>query len=68
MSVLVAVCCGELLSPTWRVNVYALEADGVPEIVPVVAARVNPGGRGSEFGAMPHVYGACPLLAAKVAE
>jgi hypothetical protein len=64
----VAVCGVELLSETWIVNMYALDEVGAPEIVPVVAARVRPGGREPEPDAMPHVYGAWPLFAAKVAE
>lgn len=39
------VWAGELLSVTVAVKLYVPLADGVPEIIPVVAARVSPVGR-----------------------
>ena len=44
-----AVCRGELLSDTCTVKVYWLLAEGVPEMLPVIAASVSPGGRAPEL-------------------
>jgi hypothetical protein len=39
------VWAGELLSLTAAVKLYVPVVDGVPEIMPVVAASVSPGGK-----------------------
>ena len=59
---------GELLSETWMVKLYTLAVVGVPVIEPVVADSVSPAGRGPELDPNPHVYGARPPVAVRVAE
>ena len=62
LSALVAVCARAL---TWTVKFEVPVAVGVPEITPVLAVSVSPGG--SAPLAIDHVYGGVPPLAASVA-
>jgi len=52
-------------SIAWIVNEYVPAMVGVPEIIPVVEFSASPGG--SCVPAVPHVYGATPPVADKVA-
>jgi len=54
----VAVCTGLLESVTITVKVKVPWVEGFPEITPVVAFRVRPGGRAPEL--MENVRGAVP--------
>jgi hypothetical protein len=60
------VCTGFPLSVTVAVKLDTPVTDAVPEIVPVVAARVNPAGRLPEV--IDHVYAGVPPLARKACE
>jgi hypothetical protein len=61
-----AVAMPLALSATCAKKLVVPAVVGVPEITPVLAANVNPGGKMPEL--MLHVYGAVPLVAARVAE
>lgn len=56
-----AVFCGVLESATWIVKLNTPAADDVPEIVPFVEFKVNPGGRLPDTTAQ--LYGAVPPIA-----
>jgi hypothetical protein len=60
------VCTGLLLSVTVKVKVDIPLSVGVPEIVPVVDAKVSPAGRLPEV--IDQVYAGVPPLAVRVCE
>lgn len=65
MRLAVAVCAvGRVESVTSAVNGKLPVTVGVPEITPVVAAKLNPAGRAPEL--MLQVYGAVPPLSESV--
>jgi len=65
-SALVAVWAGELESVTMAVKLKVPAVVGVPEMAPVLALRVRPGGRVPVE--IDQVYGVVPPLAVSVAE
>jgi hypothetical protein len=60
------VCAGEPLSVTVAVKLYVPLVEGVPEMMPVVAARVSPAGRLPEV--IDQVYAGVPPVAVMVLE
>jgi hypothetical protein len=66
LNVCVAVCAvGVVESVTFTVKPKAPEAVGVPEIMPVEAFKLRPGGKEEEV--IDHVYGVVPPVAARLA-
>ena len=66
LNVCVAVCAvGVVESVTFAVKPKVPEAVGVPEIAPVDAFKLKPGGR--EEAVIDQVYGVVPPVAARVA-
>jgi len=62
----VAVCAGELESVTLTVKDEVPDAVGVPEMMPVEAARLNPAGKDPDE--MDQLYGVFPPVAVRVVE